>query len=143
MEVAAAVAVSAPAKKRARVLEQSKRRTASHRVRVNSTALKLTKEPALLLNLTWLQLERLNSSRLLRLRTVNGHTSKVSHFLSTKMAGGKRARRAKADVVADIVDAWPEGTETIVLEPKPTELKATEVMAPAVDERRGGLACSV
>ena len=46
-------------------------------------------------------------------------TTKVPHFRPQKAKGGsqKRTRRAKEDVIADLIKAWPEGREAIDLEP--------------------------
>ena len=100
----------APAPKRSRNRSDGAHRTACHVKRVKNVSLKLTKDSERLTMLTWLQLERLNASGVL--------TTKVPHFQPKKAGGSqKRTRRAKEDVIADLIKAWPEGREAIDLEP--------------------------
>ena len=52
------------------------------------------------------------------------------------MAGEKRTRRAKADVVADIISAWPEGHEVIMIDP---EADSEDLTPPSAESQSEGL----
>ena len=68
-----------------------------------------------------------SASALMHSDCVLGRISKVSHFLP-KVSGEKRTRRAKEDVVADVIHAWPEGHEVISIDPEfEAELEADPV----------------
>ena len=52
------------------------------------------------------------------------------------MAGEKRTRRAKADVVADIINAWPEGHDVIMIDP---EADSEDLTPPSAESQSEGL----